>query len=243
MYFLDNKYTKLYYKIVNNTKIQTRDKTTDYFESHHILPRCMQGKNHSGNLVLLTAKEHFICHWLLTKMVDVPQHKMKLNFAFVMMQRIDKNQKRIWSSGQYEILKRHNKMHGKERAKKLKGIAKTPEARQRMREAKEDRITIFHPLVNKTKFIKNELIEEYIGQGWTFGNGRNMRGSNNPRYGAKLSYDHIEKIRATNSGPKNLSEETRRKKSEFMKNNNPMFNSVMRTKFDEAMRQRAKSNV
>ncbi len=43
-----------------------------YYESHHILPKSLNGKgwthsyNHS-NIVILTPKEHFIAHYLLTK--------------------------------------------------------------------------------------------------------------------------------------------------------------------------------
>lgn len=38
-----------------------------YYENHHIIPRSLNGSNLSKNLVLLTGKEHFICHWLLVK--------------------------------------------------------------------------------------------------------------------------------------------------------------------------------
>jgi len=31
--------------------------------------RCLGGNNYKENLVLLNVKEHFLCHWLLTKMV------------------------------------------------------------------------------------------------------------------------------------------------------------------------------
>ena len=36
-----------------------------YCESHHILPKSMGGDNSPENLILLTAREHFIAHWLL----------------------------------------------------------------------------------------------------------------------------------------------------------------------------------
>ena len=39
-----------------------------YTESHHIIPRCLGGGNETSNLVLLTAREHFIAHRLLSKM-------------------------------------------------------------------------------------------------------------------------------------------------------------------------------
>ena len=38
-----------------------------YTETHHIIPKCLGGSNEHENLVVLTAKEHFVCHYLLTK--------------------------------------------------------------------------------------------------------------------------------------------------------------------------------
>jgi hypothetical protein len=37
----------------------------EYYESHHIVPKWMNGSNHKSNLVLLTAREHYLCHYLL----------------------------------------------------------------------------------------------------------------------------------------------------------------------------------
>lgn len=39
-----------------------------YFEIHHVLPRALGGGDIPENLVILTAREHFIAHWLLAKM-------------------------------------------------------------------------------------------------------------------------------------------------------------------------------
>lgn len=43
-----------------------------YFEGHHIIPRCLGGDGSSkdwyhNNIVALTAREHFLCHRLLTR--------------------------------------------------------------------------------------------------------------------------------------------------------------------------------
>lgn len=62
--FLDNKYLKYYYNIVNNAKSRI---TEGYTERHHIVPRSLGGDNSEDNLVNLTAREHFVCHVLLTK--------------------------------------------------------------------------------------------------------------------------------------------------------------------------------
>jgi hypothetical protein len=65
--FIQNKYYTWYYNIIN------RSKTTPpvgYSERHHIIPKSMGGSDCKENIVRLTAREHFICHWLLTKITQ-----------------------------------------------------------------------------------------------------------------------------------------------------------------------------
>ena len=75
----DNKYSRWYYSIVYKAKNQLRKKLNRnnslfvYYEKHHILPVSIYPEYKNlrlwpGNAVLLTAKEHFVCHKLLTKM-------------------------------------------------------------------------------------------------------------------------------------------------------------------------------
>lgn len=71
-------YEKIYNQIIKKAQQKVRD---GYLEKHHIIPKCMGGTNDSSNLVLLTAREHFICHWLLAK-----QYRTKALWnAFAMM--------------------------------------------------------------------------------------------------------------------------------------------------------------
>ena len=94
--FITNKYTKWYFAIVATAKNCDRSKNTDvYYEAHHILPKSLyssQCKNKS-NIVLLTAKEHFICHLLLTKMTE-GRDKYKMLKAMIMMMSVKKIGKR-----------------------------------------------------------------------------------------------------------------------------------------------------
>lgn len=65
-------YQKVYDDIISNSQSQNRIKLKKsnfdyvYYENHHILPKCLGGSNNKENLVLLTAREHFVCHKLLT---------------------------------------------------------------------------------------------------------------------------------------------------------------------------------
>ena len=75
-------YKNLYDKIINKAKSENRAKTNDiYYEKHHILPKSIGGDNSQENTVLLTAKEHFVCHHLLTKF-SYGKDKYKMNYAF-----------------------------------------------------------------------------------------------------------------------------------------------------------------
>lgn len=64
--FLQNKYTKWYMTLVTSRKLMKRD---GYVEKHHIIPVSLGGSNDPTNLVSLTAREHFIAHLLLTRML------------------------------------------------------------------------------------------------------------------------------------------------------------------------------
>jgi hypothetical protein len=58
-------YLKAYSKLINNAQHEIRNKKESYYELHHIIPKCQGGQDDSSNLVLLTAREHFIAHMLL----------------------------------------------------------------------------------------------------------------------------------------------------------------------------------
>jgi len=89
--FANNKYTILYYKIINNRK---SNPFNGYVEKHHIIPRSLNGSNKKENLVALSAREHFICHRLLVKMTT-GQDKVKMSYAIrTMMNRENEYQQR-----------------------------------------------------------------------------------------------------------------------------------------------------
>lgn len=76
--FLSNKYTRWYFSIVSRARSRV---LTSYVEVHHIIPKSVGGTNKKLNLVQLTGREHFICHWLLTKMLDNPRDRSKMHAA------------------------------------------------------------------------------------------------------------------------------------------------------------------
>ena len=82
--YLQNKYTRWYYSIIDRAQSRT---LSGYKERHHIIPRSLGGSNQKNNIVNLTGREHFICHWLLTKMT-IDQHRQKMIYALRRMEHI-----------------------------------------------------------------------------------------------------------------------------------------------------------
>lgn len=78
-----NKYENWYHKITESARTRTID---GYVERHHIQPRSLGGSDDKDNLVDLTAREHFICHWLLTKM-HTGEARAKMIYALNGMKR------------------------------------------------------------------------------------------------------------------------------------------------------------
>lgn len=70
--FINNKYTKCYFAIILNAK---HKKYNCYTELHHIIPRSLGGTNEKSNIIKLSAREHFVCHRLLTKMLKGPARR------------------------------------------------------------------------------------------------------------------------------------------------------------------------
>lgn len=89
--FKVNKYSRWYFGIIQNAKNSNRLKGDHYFESHHIIPKSFGGTNQKTNLVLLTPREHFLCHLLLPKMLHDPIKIGKMVYAFFRMKNKHKN--------------------------------------------------------------------------------------------------------------------------------------------------------
>lgn len=95
-------YQKIYDQIIEKAKIENRHKEIGvYYEAHHIIPKCLGGtglvtqyKTHS-NIVLLTAKEHYICHKLLC---EIYPNNDNIFYAYWYMCNVKApNQKRIYT--------------------------------------------------------------------------------------------------------------------------------------------------
>jgi hypothetical protein len=87
-----------YFKIIRNAILENRSKCEDqYYESHHIVPKCM---NKNSSTVLLTAIEHYKVHKILAKeFKDHTLYGEKLMWAF---HRMSYDGKRNISESEYQ---------------------------------------------------------------------------------------------------------------------------------------------
>jgi hypothetical protein len=103
------KWLNHYNKLCNRGKERgLNKKKLDYYtERHHIIPRCMDGSDEKDNLVLLTAREHYVAHQLLVKIYP---NNYKLIYAVKVMHL--SNSKIIRNNREYEWIKKNfSKIH------------------------------------------------------------------------------------------------------------------------------------
>lgn len=95
------KYQRWYDQIVDRAK--ERPALTGYCERHHVVPRSMGGGNDAGNIVTLTYREHFLAHWLLTKIATGADRRKMLHALYRMS---GKHSGRIVPAWRYDVSRR-----------------------------------------------------------------------------------------------------------------------------------------
>jgi hypothetical protein len=213
-----NKYKKWYSQITQNGKT-SKDEGD---ERHHIVPRSLGGNDDPQNIAFITSREHFVCHWLLTKIYPSGEEHWKMINAFRMMRAENPNQQRYSTkitSRVYENLKKeyaqlqservageNNPMYGdkfyrsddgKQRQKDaITGVnngAKQENARQKISQSK---------LGKKREQFSDE---------WKAKMSASKIGKNNNRYGVTVSEDTKQKIREKAIGRKQSAETIQKK--------------------------------
>ncbi len=143
--FKTNKYTQAYFAIIERAQNRSLE---GYQELHHVIPKSLGGEDCESNLVSLTAKEHFICHLLLTKMTNSWKLKQALYLMTVGNQHQVDRQIKLSSS-----LERYIKRMNSEGIS-LRMIGNTPSHKGKKR--------FFHYKTREQKFFK----EEDVPRGW-----------------------------------------------------------------------------
>jgi len=166
--FKENKYTRLYISIIERARTRIID---DYTESHHVIPKCLGGSNLKDNIVRLTAREHFLCHLLLTKMND--NHLLK--FAVYMMSVANPNQigKRYKIKSRiYSISKRLMS-----EAASIRSMGNTNNLGKK---------GYYNPITNE----QSNFIEEKVPLGWLPGRSPDFKARNKGMNGSNIYYSN-----------------------------------------------------
>lgn len=94
-----------------------------YVEKHHVVPKCLGGSDDPSNLVILTAREHYVAHQLLVKLNP---SDLRISYAALMMTRLGKSNGRV-NNRYYSWLKenysRLQSMYMKERLKNTPNVS------------------------------------------------------------------------------------------------------------------------
>jgi hypothetical protein len=162
--YLKNKYTRWYYNIINRAKERS---ITGYSENHHIIPKSLGGSNEKTNIVKLTAREHFICHKLLVKMVT-GQKRYKMMEAVAIFSN-NKNRKIFINSRDVELIRKYNAKCSSIRNKGNQYY------KNRKPDSKE-LLALRSKNASNSKWVNNGLVEKfakdfefYIQQGFVYG--------------------------------------------------------------------------
>lgn len=203
MLFIDNKYTNWYNAIIDRAKIRSLPGNM-YTEKHHIIPRSLGGGNGKSNLAILTPREHFICHKLLTKMVD-GLHRQKMVFGLWRMAVPVDRRHRITST-------EYNKIRATfcdENSKKHKGKIIPAEAIAKRRETLLSRYGTAATFSAHSDETKRKIGAKNKGRKHTQDELTRMReshlGARNSS--AKLNEQQVLAIRSSNKSTLELSEE------------------------------------
>jgi len=208
-----NKYEKWYKQITDNAKNRVLE---CYTERHHIVPVALGGADTKDNLVNLTAREHFICHWLLTKFTT-GKNRYKMINALRMMRAENPNQQRYETnitSRVYENLKEEYAMlqsttrRGKGNG--FYGKTHTEEARHAISEKNKGRKQPLHEKQNQITAITGRKRKPFSEE-WKQKMSEAHQGEKNHRYGVEVSEETRAKISAKMKGRKQSDEEKARR--------------------------------
>lgn len=102
-------YKRIYDLLIKSrTHLNRKKYNGEYFEKHHIIPKCHNGTNDKSNLILLTAREHYIAHWLLSKIYTEDN---KMCYALWMLSHDNQNNYIKYNSKKYQNIKKNYAIH------------------------------------------------------------------------------------------------------------------------------------
>ena len=214
-----NKYEKWYASITKRGQNRQLD---SYTESHHIIPESLGGPDTTENRTLLTAREHFICHWLLIKIYKTGEEHWKMLNAIRIMRAENSKQQRYntkITSRVYHNLKEEyamiqsSKMMGEQNH--MYGRNQTELAKQKISIANTGRVQPEHEKI-KQKMAQKGKKRSLFSDEWRANMSTAKVGENNSMYGKNHKDSSIDLIRQKATGRKQ-SQETINKKADAIR--------------------------
>ena len=209
-----NKYETWYATIIKNAKQRTLE---SYTETHHIIPRSLGGQDTKDNLVNLTAREHFVCHWLLTKIYPTGEEHWKMLNALRMMRAEKSGQHRYNTKITSRVYARLKEEYSILLSEKNKGAGNGYYGKQHTEEAKR-RISEANTGRKQTAEEKQKQIEAITGrkrapfsEEWINNLKEAHSGENNGMYGKKHTDEARAKQSARATGRKQSAETVQKK--------------------------------
>ena len=151
-----------------------------YTENHHVLPKCYGGNESQENLIKLSAREHFIAHWMLWKACGG-----KMTYAFNCMLTLNKKCK---SSKHYVLLRENCSLSGENNP--MFGKKHSTKSREQMSE-KTKKAFIDNPELRKICAAHFKGVK--LSQKTKDKMSKAQSGSNNPVFGKKAYYNSLTK--------------------------------------------------
>lgn len=214
-----NKYQTWYKQITERGQLRPRDPK---HENHHIIPKSLGGSNKKENITNISVREHFICHWLLTKIHSTGEAHWKMDNALRFMRAENKHQARYHTkitSRVYARLKEEYALLSSEKRKGkgngMFGKKQTDEAKRKISEANSGRV---QPEEEKQRQIEAQTgrVRDPFSDEWKAKMSASASGENNSRFGVQVSKETREKLRLKKLGTKQ-SPETIAKKADAVR--------------------------
>ena len=152
-------YQNIYDQIIDRARTGNRlYGVGTYYERHHIVPICLGGEGKvtqwrtHPNIVVLTAREHFICHWLLCRIY--PENRKLAHAFWFMSKQKSTNQERLY------------KVSSRTYAEAVSNIRFTEEHKEKISKWRRGRKTVVHPLTKEIKYVVEQDLQIWLNQGW-----------------------------------------------------------------------------
>ena len=155
-----------YQKIYNNLTESRKNRIVEnglYHEKHHIVPKCLGGTDDKENIVTLTFREHYMAHYLLSR---IHRKNSGIQYAFLCMLRKQPTGERILTSKMFDTIKR-NFSEFKRLHCKIENPGKSLKSRESARKRMTERNPIsLDPSKNRTAqpirvYFQNGVVKDY----------------------------------------------------------------------------------